>query len=296
MVDLLKLTNGVEGSMVWNFTLDGPGVDESDSTPPTTVDFGGAKLVPGEEYTICETGIPAGWTLEWQVDTDGDGVPDTIIPMVANVNDDPVGVDGYSRVYDPNYVAPPAEYTNDTRCVNFEVGVGETLAFQIDNQFPGGDPRTIGFWKNWNTCTGGNQAATAAANGGPSSGWYILDDLLNSPGFTIGDLVLGAADCEDAVSILNKRDINNEKKKASDAAYGLAAQLLAAQLNLSAGAETCQAVVDAVNASQALLDDLDFDGTGDYLKGGKNAAARRNEANALAAILDEYNNGNLCTS
>ena len=295
MVELLKLTNGLESAMVWNFTLDGPGVDESDSSPPTTVDFGGVKLIPGSEYTLCETGIPAGWTLEWQVDTDGDGNPDTIIPMVAGVNNDPVGVAGYSRVYDPNYVAPPGTFTNDTRCVNFVVDVGETLAFQIDNQFPGGEPRTIGFWKNWNTCTGGNQRYNAANNGGPAEGWFILDDLLNNPGFTIGELQLMGDDCVDAVNILDKREINGRNKKmANDAAYGLAAQLLAAQVNLSAGAETCQAVVDAVNAGQTLLLGIQFDGTGGYLKG-KNGGALRAEANALASTLDEYNNGNLCS-
>ncbi len=79
------------------------------------------------------------------------------------------------------------------------------------------------------------------------------------------------------------------KKKANDAAYGLAAQLLAAQLNLSAGAETCQEVVDAVNAAQALLVAENFDGMGNYLKG-----RQGRDANALAATLDEYNNGNLC--
>ena len=296
MTELLKLTNGAPSdSMVWNFSLKGPNVDESDSSPPTTVDFGGAKLIPGEVYTICETGIPAGWTLEWQVDTDGDGVPDTIIPHVMAVNNDPVDpVTGYSRVYDPNYVAPPGTYTNDTRCVNFVVDVGETLAFQIDNQFPGGDPRTIGFWKNWNTCTGGNQPTTAASNGGPAAGWFILDDLLNDPGFTIGLLHLDGTDCEDAVSILDKRDIANGKKNASDAAYGLAAQLLAAQLNLSAGAETCQAVVDAVNAGQALLASSNFDGSGTYFKG-KTGGALRAQATSLAGILDEYNNGLLCS-
>ena len=78
------------------------------------------------------------------------------------------------------------------------------------------------------------------------------------------------------------------------AAGGLAVlALLAAQLNLSAGAETCQEVVDAVNAGQTLLADIGFDGTGNYLKG-KNGAALRSEANALAATLDEYNNGLLC--
>jgi hypothetical protein len=292
MVSLLKLTNGVEDqTMNWNFTLTGPGVDESDSSPPTTVDFGGAKLIPGEVYTLCETGIPAAWTLEWQVDTDGDGVPDTIIPMVAGVNNDPVDpATGYSRVYDPNYVAPPETYTNDTRCVNFVVDTGETLAFQINNEFPGGEPRTIGYWKNWNTCTGGNQPATAALNGGPDAGWYILDDLLNDPGYTIGILHLGGEDCEDAVDILDKRDIESEQKMASDGAYNLASQLLAAELNLSAGAETCPAVVDAVNEAQMLLVSIDFDGTGKFLKGKKSATA-----NDLAATLDQYNNGDLCT-
>ncbi|MDX1520666.1 MAG: hypothetical protein R3264_03485 [Anaerolineae bacterium] len=292
MVTLLKLTNGVENqAMEWNFTLTGPGVDESDSSPPTTVDFGGVKLIPGEEYTLCETGIPAGWTLEWQVDTDGDGVSDTIIPMVAGTNNSPVDpTTGYSQVYDPNFVPPPGTFTNDTRCVNFVVDTGETLAFQIDNQFPGGEPRTIGYWKNWNTCTGGNQAQTAANNGGPAEGWFILDDLLNNPGYTIGVLQLDGADCEDAVNILDKRSIDDGKKRANDGAYNLASQLLAAQLNLSAGAETCQEVVDAVNAGQTLLAGIGFDGTGSYLRG-----KQANEANALAETLDTYNNGNLCT-
>jgi hypothetical protein len=298
MVELLKLTNGAESTTaVWNFTLKGPEVNESDSTPPALVDFGGAKLIPGEEYTLCEKGIPAGWTSEWQIDTNGDGIPDTIIPMVADVNNDPIDPEtGYSRVYDPNYVAPPAQYTNDTRCVNFVVDPGETLAFQIDNRYPGGEPRTIGFWKNWNTCTGGNQWITAANNGGPEAGWYILDDLLNDPGYTIGTLVLGAGDCENAVRILDKRSINNDKKMANDAAYGLAAQLLAAELNLSAGAETCQAAVDAVNASQALLASIGFDGTGAYLspKGKGGGGEIYQLANELASTLDVYNNGNLC--
>lgn len=112
-------------------------------------------------------------------------------------------------------------------------------------------------------------------------------------GYTIGVLQLNGADCEDAVNILDKRDIVSEKKKASDAAFGLAAQLLAAQLNLSAGAETCQEAVDAVNAGQTLLASANFDGTGTYWKG-KNGGADKALANSLAATLDEYNNGFLC--
>ena len=55
MVTLKKLTNGLDNeSAIWNFTLSGPGVtapNNADSTPPTTVDFGGVKLTPGSTYT-----------------------------------------------------------------------------------------------------------------------------------------------------------------------------------------------------------------------------------------------------
>ena len=178
---------------------------------------------------------------------------------------------------------------------------GDDITCTITNDdIAGGEPRTIGFWSNWNTCTGGNQDQTAAENGGPEAGWYILDDLLKSPGYVIGILELGEDDCKVAVYILNKSDIEAGKKKASDAAYNLAAQLLAAELNLSAGAKTCQAVVDAVNEAQTLLAGIEFDGTGNYLdpksvKKSKLLQERAQRANELAFILDTYNNGNLCT-
>jgi hypothetical protein len=259
------------------------------------LDFGEAKLIPGETYTLCEIGIPVGWMGEWMVDTDSDGTPETVIPFVPGVDDDPVGPGGYSRVFDPNYVPLPDTYTNDTRCVNFVVGVGETLSFQIDNRSPGGEPRTIGYWKNWNTCSRGHQAETAAKNGGPAAGWYLLDDLLADPGYTIGYLVLDDGDCEQAVDILDKRDLHG-KKKASDGAYNLAAQLLAAELNLSAGAESCPAVISAIDDAQNLLLTLNFDGTGSYLSPkDKGARAVRDYALYLAGILDQYNNGMLCS-
>jgi hypothetical protein len=310
-VTLKKLTQGIDDlTMTWNFTLEGPGIENPDvlpdSSPPTTVDFGGVYLIPGEEYTMCETGIPGSWTTIWQADTDGDGVPDTIIPHVPNTDNDPVDpATGYSRVYDPNWAAFPGQYTNDTKCVNFVVDVGEKLAFEINNTFPGGDPRTIGFWKNWNLCSSGNQHLTAAENGGPAAGWYILDDLLQDPGYDFGDpnkgspnennghVDLGVEHCELAVYLLDKRDFDG-RKRASDPAYGMAAQLLAAELNLSAGAETCMAVLDAVDAAEQFLLDLEFDAYGADIKG-KGSQAQAAIANDLAYTLDQYNNGNLCS-
>jgi len=291
--------------MPWTFTLSGPGIGTIiDTSPPALVEFGDPVLLPSSGmtenvYTLCETGIFAGWTLQWSgdpnpaADQPGDGTADSIIDQVFNVNNSPVvNPPGYSSIYDPNYVAPPAMFVNDTRCVNFIVLPGETEVFAIDNRFPGGEPRTIGYWKNWNTCSGGQQAATAAALGGPDAGVFLLDDILNDPGITIGVLTLDGSNCAEAQSLLDKRDIVSGRKKASDAAYGLAAQLLAAILNLSAGAETCPAVQTAVMDAQNLLVSINFNGTGNYLKAGDALYAT---ANALASTLDSYNNGALCS-
>jgi hypothetical protein len=294
-VTLLKLTGGAEDpTYKWDFTLKGTGVDASASTPPTSGIFNTHWLVPGDTYTLCEGPIPAGWTIEVKVDTNNDGTPDTIIPFAGGVNDSPVPAAPayYGNVYDPKYQAPPTPYVNDTRCVKFKVQPGQTLAISINNKFPGGDPRTIGYWKNWNTCTGGGQVAVAAKNGGPAKGWYILDDLLNDPGYTLGLLVLDDGDCVQAQRILDKSDVVSGKKMASDAAYGLAAQLLAAELNVSAGAKSCQPAFDAINAGLTLLADIKFTGKGAFLN--KSNTANYQLANSLAATLDRYNNGLLC--
>jgi hypothetical protein len=142
-----------------------------------------------------------------------------------------------------------------------------------------GSPRTIGFWKNWSSCDGkGNQAP-------------ILDAVLASfagGGTMIGDLHVNT--CLEAIEILDKSTLGGTKM-ASDAAYGLAAQLLAAKLNIQSDASSCATVTNAISAGQSLLDGIGFTGTGTYLK---SASPTRTQANALAATLDAYNNGNVC--
>lgn len=103
------------------------------------------------------------------------------------------------------------------------------------------------------------------------------------------------------MKILSKQDLTG-KSKSSDAAYDLAAQLLAAKLNLAAGAETCSGVQTAVMDGQALLANgptdtpkgVNFNGTGSYLPSNTNLTALRTKALNLAATLDQYNNGDLC--
>ena len=77
---------------------------------------------------------------------------------------------------------------------------------------------------------------------------------------------------------------------ASDPAFNLAAQLLAAKLNVVAGAGSCPAATTAIASAQALLDLVNFDGT----KAPTMTTAQKTQANTLAATLDSYNNGSLC--
>jgi hypothetical protein len=265
-VTVKKTTDGVVNSTKSiDFKLTGAGLPSGGVTLNTfgdqdgVLDFGYA-LVPGSQYTVCENPVPAGFTSLWKLDG-------TIVtPYNPNASD-----------------SPPQDL--GVRCYNFSASTSQTRAFEIDNSHPGGDPRTIGYWKNWNKCTGGKQATTAAKNGGAAAGVFIVEDLLPQ---LIGDF--NVTTCQQAVKVLSKQD-QGGTNRAKDAAYELAAQFLAAKLNLAAGAETCAAVETAVTNGQALLDQINFTGSGTYLD---KSSTNRTKALNLAATLDRYNNGNLC--
>ena len=282
MVEVEKFTNDVHDPLRdINFTLYlslvNPLTNADDQQLANLTTLGDAdgvlqfapKLVPGTLYTICENPVPAAFTSEWTIN----GV--IVTP------------------YNPGAIVLPAPGVDlGVRCFNFTVTPGQTLRIVVNNDHPGGDPRTIGYWKNWNRCTGGGQAINADRNGGAASGFYLVEDLLPQ---TIGDLIVN--NCLDAVDILDKSSLDG-KKRADDAAYMLAAQFLAARFNLTAGAETCGAVEQAVLDAQALLagNPINFNGTGGYLDSKVKGAllTLRNQAIGLARTLDLYNNGILC--
>jgi CSLREA domain-containing protein len=268
-VTLKKTTNGVvDPSKDISFVLTGPGLPTGGVTRSTSGDqdgvleFGEANLTPGQTYKICEMPVPAGFTSFWKLDG-------TVVTP-----------------YNPDATRTPLEDLG-VRCYDFSVAPAQGRAFEVDNSRPGGDPRTIGYWKNWNRCSGGNQAATAQKNGGAAAGFFLVEDLLPQ---LIGDV--SVTTCQQAVELLSKQD-QSGRNKAGDAAYELGAQLLAARFNLAAGAEICLAVQQAVLDGQSLLDQIGFTGSGDYL-GSKSKDARRTWALSLAATVDSYNNGNLC--
>jgi CSLREA domain-containing protein len=172
---------------------------------------------------------------------------------------------------------------NSTLCANFSVSPGETKSIAVNNRPPpGGVARTIGFWKNWASC--------ASSNGNQKP---VLDQTLaaaDPAGISIGMLTLHTGDCLKAVRLLNKSTIDTGKKMSSDSAFSLAAQLLAAKLNVKAGALTCPSATSAINDGQTLLAAIHFNGiTHDKL-----SPAQATQANSLATTLDDYNNNLLC--
>ncbi|MBE9548424.1 MAG: hypothetical protein IMF09_03380 [Proteobacteria bacterium] len=261
MVDITKTVSSIV-SAGWTFqvrsgaNLDSNGTIEASCTTDATgyCDFGGAKFVPGN-FQFCEIDMLPGWLSEL---SDNALFPGNFVP---------------------NGNAPDPD--NSVVCVPFTIGVGETVNFTVDNVLPpGGDARTIGFWKNWTSCDGrGNQ-----------------DDVLDQTLASAGGIPLGedmfVDNCEDAVNLLNKSDLNG-KKRANDAAYALASQFLATKLNFEAGAGQCTEVQLAATAADLLLSEIDFDGTGNYLKP-RPKNPLRGDALMLADTFDRYNNNDLC--
>lgn len=157
----------------------------------------------------------------------------------------------------------------------------------------GGEPRSTSYWLLWNSCAPDNRAETARTNGGRAAGWIILDDLLADPGVLIGEMEVTT--CAQGVALLQQQAVSGEDRS-SDPAYGLAAQLFTAQLNLAAGAASCPAAEQAVQAAQLLLLSLDFQGTGTYLTPDSPNPRDRALAGELADILARYNAGALCVA
>ena len=295
--EVIKYTDGVcDNTQDWRFSLNGPEVSVPSDTMNTTchIDFDGALLLPGETYTICELMEhlnTVAWTVNWSYLIEGDAGP----PIPIN----PADID-----VDP---------TTGDQCYDFTAGVGEKIVFYIDNiSPPGGEPRTPGYWKNWNWCSNGNQAEKTfekrqAGERLCEDGFCLVEDLIDPP-LVIGELTLGlptswnpasptcTENVSDIVSLLNMRDIREglkpkDQNMTSDPAYKLARNLIAAELNYRAGACTTPGVTQAMAEAYALLDDIDFNGAGTQVN---KKSADGILANQLAGYLDDYNNGVFC--
>jgi hypothetical protein len=232
-------------------------------------------LIPGATYQVCEIVMP-GWLT-----TLGNFVPNSFIP--------------------PDGIALNPTVDNSILCGNFTVNAGQTKTFTVDNTPPpGGRALTIGFWKNWASCTNSNgkqkpvldQTLALFGSTGEvisaTSGTFAVFGptyYLQLKGSTSTPNV--APGCTAAVNLLNKSTTTSGTKMASDPAFNLAAQLVAAELNYAAGAGKTPAATTAINQSVLLLGKYQFNGNG-YL--GKISAADATTMNSLATTLNNYNN------
>jgi hypothetical protein len=263
-VRVIKTENGASPTTVYSFLLTG-GPDNvsipKDTSSGGTLDFG--YLKPGT-YQLCEVNVPAGTT-----------------PVLSTA--------GYALVH--TFPQPP---TGDQYCIDvapasgateFPLSAGAVLTFTIDDTHPLGGQRTIGYWKNWNTCSGsnGNQVKTAA-----KTGHALVDDFVGSA--SDGKYILlgyyKVDTCLQAYNVLN----NSSTKYAEN---GLAAQLLAAKLNvLAANGNVCPAAANAITTGDNLLKQISYAGPPSS-KVGSNSPLR-SQFTSVTNTLDQFNNELIC--
>jgi len=151
-----------------------------------------------------------------------------------------------------------------------------------------GDPRPAAYWALWNTCAPENKAEVAKANGGRAAGWFLMDDLLTNPGIQLGNYPVTT--CEEGLALLQGRTIAGAET--GDPVYKLSSALLAAELNLNAGAETCPIAEEAVLGGHLVLSQVGFDGSGEYAVG--TSSEIESAIPRLVELLLGYNRGELC--
>jgi hypothetical protein len=253
-VTVQKKENGAAPTTAYTFRLTGG--PDSVSVSRTTSTANGGSLAFGTQkpgsYTLCELAVPAGT---------------------------------HSTLQDAPYNGTLNSTTGDV-CVSFTLTAGQDRTFTVDNTYPKGNARTIGYWKNWNTCA---KASPAKAL---KTGNHLMDEFLPIwlakdpdttttagydgfvvPNCTVGVAVLGAASGKYA---------ENQ----------LAAQLLAARLNVKAGAAHSATTDAKIAAAMALLQQISYGGPPSAKIG--STSTLRAQALALATYLDKYNN-NLVT-
>ncbi|HEX6717307.1 MAG TPA: hypothetical protein VF088_09350 [Pyrinomonadaceae bacterium] len=294
---VVKTVSGVAPAAGQTFTFelrqgastssDGTVLESKNTDASGSINFT-TKLVAGQTYQICEWVFPG-----WNTNLAGDGplfVPNSIIPPAL----------------------PNPNVNNLTVCANFSVQPGQNRTFNVNNTPPpGGRALTIGFWKNWSSCTGGGQKPTldlalgiasaittnppgglvvSAQNPGSlwpnyAASWYLV--LKGNP-ISTPDNTKPAADCSRAVNLLNKSTSDGKKKMASDPLFNLTAQLIAAELNRFMGAGISGFAIADIDRAVLLNGKYKFDG---LTYSPKLTTADANTANCLATQLDNYNNG-----
>ena len=265
----VRLAKTLSGSAIpsgspysFSFTLTG-GPDNvnlaatANGTNGGSIDFG--LLKPGT-YTLCEPTAGAAWSSTWALD----GVP--VTPFNPDAPSQDLG----------------------TRCYTFSLAAGVDRALAVDNvPPPGGGQRTIGYWKNWNSVK--RSAAFLARQHATHA---IVDDFIG-PNGTPGTVNLGNVHVDTVQKAVNI--LSNASTKYAE--HGLAAQLLAAKLNVLAGAApSCTSINNVISTADAMLvsvgwSDANYQTSTIVGAGYNNGTYTRAQIVAVHGTLDAYNNG-----
>lgn len=243
-VRVIKTENGGVPTHAYSFRLTGPNSFSqtltTNGTNLGTLDYG--YLVPGS-YTLCELAVPAGTASTLETAYGG-----TVNATTGDI------------------------------CLTFTLAAGVDRDFTIDNSYPGGGQRTIGYWKHWNSYT--LSCDPTACPQAIRTGNHLMDEFLPQPlgGYTVDTAAKG-------VAVLS----NPSSKYAENQ---LAAQLLAAELNKAAGASICTSVTNAITTANSLLTQVGYAGPPSYIVGSKHPL--RAQFVSTASLLNDYNNGLVC--
>jgi hypothetical protein len=150
-------------------------------------------------------------------------------------------------------------------------------------------PRGLGYWKNSGKCL--KDQGQVAPVGDEDQVRMLESQLLGgSAVYPLGSIT--GMTCQEAARLLDKSDLAGTKK-ANDAAYNLAAHLLAAKLNKAAGAFVPPCVANDMATAQQLLVQLGFTGMGDYLGPATSMRTLRTTALRLGGTLASFNDAAL---
>lgn len=286
MVKVIKKTNGYQTDDIWHFTLTGPGLNTAAQTPPAYLDFDGAKLIPGDIYTLCETDLPVGWHPVWLMDFNKDGYPETILEELEGTTEAPVHpYYGISSVYLLNgesdggygsYGSYGSSPEPETYCVNFTVKPGQTLKMAIDNMqyldpYDSHEPDEPYEPEN---------PEPTACYDQPFNGRYVTHEMIDGKGYRVGYYPIDH--CDKLSGLL-------EYEASKGSADDLATRLMHATLSRALGYRTCDKSDRVMRRAQRMLEQGGYSHLG-YHPGSWDSYT----AGKLATKLNRYSQRRLC--
>jgi Big-like domain-containing protein len=239
------------------------------------------------------TGTPAAFTptgsvtFEWFTNglcTDGTGTTLNTVALDVNGVADPSTAETPTV---PGMYAFQAVYGGDG---NYTGSTSGCEPLQVFNA-----PLTIGYWAThmYKCATGEKNGHNGCNSNGPFTLSYLGHSICTSPNTcTVGQLgnYNTGTGYANALAVFNANNCSNASTSDSNAAACLAAQLLAAELNVANGANTC--ICNTIHAANVWLSGAGYLGPG--VKFTFATGYTRAQAITLKTALDIYNNGGSC--